>query len=626
MEDLIKQCGHVKLNEIASHFAHLVIPAKITTVKQLFKGILADDADYIPKKYILELMDNSFCEKLKTHIQENVLSQKIKIKEEEEEVKVKSEELPMKYKTFRFHKYEWKEEHIKHMPTYRNEVPSANVSEILKPLFEKRGFVFTPKDWQLLWNVLLLFTELQTAILNECKIIPKPNQANAPKHIVGFGSLNDFLSMDTIKLKNKKWGDSVGYNGFNFIGRPWEFQIGETVFREINDSSISLFEQLLIFGNTNSPILNLNHTIFDITVQPIISFCYHLCLSSLFGKQILLQSGQEPILYYTFTVSNPIPDIHDYFLSLFEGPISVSVDLFKPNEIFSGIIPDSLAHPLPKKTYVWIQKEEAIKDTYRMFIFPKTPLKNNNNHKITKNIICQNPDMVTRRIFSGCNDLTRTVCKIDDDVLSAINTSDGYIYKVITNKNHHNPLIWLCTMTTTITLHTMRYLAKVWNKTDCKNLILSDSEEELEDSSCMLMNTKTAVQKWSTITVGFVFILNCNNNTYHYFDPPPKYGYIIVAQNDQINWAGIQYLFTKRNPFLKSIPFAQAILDNCSVNIKIEQGTLERENQDREFAMLLKSEITPTEEITDKKRRCEKSILLDQHWKKKTQEKKREKC
>ncbi len=603
MELLIKHYGSMTVKDAfaVSILSEYQIPTEISklNIKQFFNSVIADDIDWMDINLRDKITDKNF---LKDWMQEMSL-RKPTTKSEPKEEKV-IESIPLnKYEvnktSFIDDELILIEDHLKHISTYKKHIPSAQITDILKPIFEKMGFVFTASNWELLWNVLLIFPNLQTAILDQYDIISAPNQAKAPKDIVGFGGLNDFLSMDLVFSKmKKKWDESTGFNNFSFVGRPWTFHMmqKQLTFEEKSNTSLSLFEQLLLFAHSKYALEKFTHPIFQLESKPktVVLLCYYLCLSNLFGKQITMDPKFQPQLYYSVIPQTPIPTLHKYFLSIYSHrAISISLEHFKSNQMFASVPIDPLAHPLPQKTYLWIQQLDDEK--YKIFIFPKMSV--NSLPPIVQQLQFQSPDLLTRKIFSSKqNEVTFPVCKINSEVLHAINTVGGNVYKASTNEDivMENLNIWLCFVEGNKDLKKVIYLAQIWQKEQTVNLIICKKDIALNGKNVLIMNKKMAIQEWPKIasTIGLVFFFD-GTSLPQFFEPRPKYGYVIITSSQEdINWTHIQYLFSRRNPILKSISFAQAILDNCVVSVKISPFTLERENQEREYATLLSSELT----------------------------------
>ncbi len=611
MESFIKQCGDkpieiaMETNTMECYKESMILKckrAKIINIKQLFNQIIADDASWIDTSLYKKLINVDFLKQWK----EEIL---IKTKEiKTDEIKATVVTIP-KYQIIKdaFQPNDFNEEHLKHLPMYQKKQPSAQITDILKPIFEKYGFTFNMSEWELLWNILLSFPNIQAILLNQYDIIPIEGQLKSPKHINGLGGLKDFLAMDILypKLK-KKWGETIGFNSFSFIGRPWKFKIGNLLFEETDDPNKNLFEQLLLFCHKEQEQLKfpINHSLFQFDSKPktINLLCYYLCLSTLFGKQISMDL--QPTVYYTYTAN--IPPCQKYFLSLANQPIAISLDCFRCNEIFGGVNIDPLAHPFPKKTYVWIQMEHD-GNNFKMFVFPKH-ITNSLPFPIANNDVFQPPDLLKQKIIHGKNEIIFQVLKHGEDILYTVNTVNGPIYKTVIKEEEEKsyPKIWICFLETNRDLNKIAYLSKIWNIQGKKNLIISHDHYYGNDND-IYMNLKMAIQEWKNIhkEIAFVFMMD-TSTSFHYFEPVPLNGYIIISSiinQEQINWNGIQSLYSKRNTFLKSIPCAKAILDKCALYVKISNFTLEREEQTKEYTNLTK-------------RPCEKSILLKQLWKK----------
>ncbi len=660
MESFLKKFGDMAPMEAfttmsASEYKSLVIENcvkyKIGSMRQLFNLLLADDADWIPER---------LCGKLRNPIFITQWIKEIESRHNNDETKTLplplSLPLPLPLLQYETSRPIIQEEEtcllasdLMHLPTFTKQTPSANISFIIQPAFENLGFSFSKdgSDFYLLWNIIMMFAEIQAAILQPFQIEPFPNQIHAPKDTMHFGSLSDFLSIDFSKTKmNKKWEDPVGEMGFSFASRPWKFYFfGEekVLFEENNLTQASLFERLLIFGAKNKQITLQTIELFqwneDTKPSSIVLLCFDLILSVLFGKQIKLHPKYQPLSFQSFHCSK-VPKLAIYFFDLMSfRPISVSVEHFKSTQMFGEIVPDALAHPFSKKTCIWIQKKtkDMLDNEYKLLIFPKHSSKKKSiiTTTITTELF-QRPEAFKNRILCGLkNNIFSPVCKLKDDTLVAINTQDGYIYRTLIP----SPLstnIWLCLLAEdNVDLKSIINLAKIWSDKKPNLILISKNAQELKeltddnDDDDILISCNDKIQNNSKhrkiiITnriegwgneIGLIFLVA----NYHVFDPPPQHGYVIVvSKKNELNWIAIQSMFVKTNSMLKtSISFSQAIQDRCLLYVeffKKSKFTKEREEQDIEYQKLLKQQATTT---IVRKRPCENSRLLIPFMKKK---------
>lgn len=624
--------------------------SKIVSVKQLFNLIFADEISWMPTDLLTKIRNPIF---MKDWMKEIELGGGITIKQEEEKIVFKDEPQYQKMEPLL---HSINDENyltasgLTHLPTYGNHIPTANMSIVFRRAFEQLGFVFlNDSDFHLLWNIILLFVDIQVTILNLFQIEPIPNQTRAPKGVLNFGSLSDFLSMDglTKKLK-KKWSEPLGEEfGFYFNARPWKFSINSTIFEENEcNAHISLFETLLTFAmgfEEKKNLLQLQKIElfqWEKTHQPktIVLLCYDLILSVLVGKQIKLHPKYHPILFQSFHCSK-VPKLTRYFLGLNSfRHTSISIEYFKTTEMFGEIIPDVLAHPFSKKTFLFIQKQSKNMDDdeYKLLIFPKqnseksmycfSPEKSFNSN-------FQRPEAYKNRIFSKTNTFFHQVCTIKDQTLVAINTPEGYLYRTL-DLNHKTTSINICLLST-YDIKKMIDIAKIWFNGKTNLIFISQSLNSIDDESVCLypdkITSKTKIiianrknqDEFKHVNIGLIFVFE----TYHLLTAlEPYYGYIIVstlARENELNWIAIQSMFMKANPFLKShISFSQAIYDNCILYVNSDNNkstfTQEREDQIKEELEYLKQlemeKIVPVETIETvirpRKRQCENSRLL----------------